>query len=149
MKIRYVHTNIISRDWRALADFYIKVFGCRELSPKRNLKGEWVDRLSAIENSHITGVHLLLPGWRDDGPTLEIFSYDANEDDGNRFINKEGYGHIAFAVEDVRRCLDQVITHGGSQVGELIDGYVEGVGLITLVYAQDPEGNIIEIQKWG
>ena len=25
---------------------------------------------------------------------------------------------------------------------------MEGVGNITLVYARDPEGNIIEIQKW-
>jgi lactoylglutathione lyase len=148
MKIRYVHTNIISKDWRSLANFYIEVFGCTELAPQRDLSGEWVDRLSAIKDAHISGVHLLLPGWGDDGPTLEIFSYDTNEHPESRLINTEGFGHIAFAVEDVRQCLDRVIAHGGSQVGKLIDGYVEGVGSITLVYARDPEGNIIEIQRW-
>jgi predicted enzyme related to lactoylglutathione lyase len=25
---RYVHTNLIARDWRALAGFYQRVFGC-------------------------------------------------------------------------------------------------------------------------
>ena len=28
MNIKYVHTNIISRDWRRLAQFYEDVFGC-------------------------------------------------------------------------------------------------------------------------
>jgi len=38
--------------------------------------------------------------------------------------------------------------NGGSVIGELIDAEIEGVGEITVVYATDPEGNIIEIQRW-
>jgi len=37
MNIRYVHTNLIAKDWRKLADFYIKVLGCKEKKPERNL----------------------------------------------------------------------------------------------------------------
>jgi len=33
-------------------------------------------------------------------------------------------------------------------VGQLVDAAIPGVGKITVVYAKDPEGNIIEIQKW-
>jgi predicted enzyme related to lactoylglutathione lyase len=30
---RYVHTNLIARDWRALAKFYTGVFGCEFVPP--------------------------------------------------------------------------------------------------------------------
>ena len=75
MSIKYVHTNIIADDWRALADFYIQVFGCKPVLPERDLSGSWLDSLTCIENSHITGIHLSLPGCGENGPTLEIFSY--------------------------------------------------------------------------
>jgi len=26
---RYVHTNVVARDWRKLAGFYTRVFGCK------------------------------------------------------------------------------------------------------------------------
>ena len=44
MSIRYIHTNIISRDWRGLVDFYEKVFDCRPVPPKRQQSGAWLDR---------------------------------------------------------------------------------------------------------
>jgi predicted enzyme related to lactoylglutathione lyase len=31
--MRYVHTNIVAEDWRRLADFYAKVFGCTPVPP--------------------------------------------------------------------------------------------------------------------
>jgi len=150
MNIRFAHVNLIARSWRSLADFYIAVFGCVEYGPIRNLKGEWVDRLSGLEHAHITGVHLALPGYAGgSAPTLEIFSYDEYQGVDEKPINGEGYGHIAFAVDDVAVCLHRLLDMGGSLVGEHVQGHVEGAGEISVVYARDPEGNIIEIQKWG
>ncbi len=31
--MRYIHTNIVAEDWRSLADFYVKVFGCTPIPP--------------------------------------------------------------------------------------------------------------------
>jgi predicted enzyme related to lactoylglutathione lyase len=31
MAFRYVHTNIIAKDWRRVSQFYQKVFRCRSL----------------------------------------------------------------------------------------------------------------------
>lgn len=149
MKIRFGHVNLISSSWRSLADFYIKVFGCVEKKPQRDLKGEWVDSLTNLKDAHIKGVHLLLPGFDDDGPTLEIFEYDENIRGGEKEINKEGFGHIAFAVDDVKKCVDLILSNGGSLVGEIIESYVEGVGNIAVAYCRDIENNIIEIQKWS
>lgn len=148
MYIKYVHTNLISKDWRNLARFYVEVFGCKYKYPERGLEGDWLDSLTSINNVQIQGIHLVLPGYDESGPTLEIFQYNSNEENANKKINTEGYGHIAFSVDDVDECLNRIIANGGSAVGETVNGEVSGVGKIHLVYAKDPEGNIIEIQTW-
>ena len=152
MKTKFSHVNLVSRDWRKLADFYIKVFDCRPKPPERNLSGKWLDKLTDLQDAHIQGIHLVLPGSDADGdsagPTLEIFQYDHNKTNTQKNINVEGFGHIAFAVENVEEKLQLLLEHGGSTVGEPIDTEIEGVGRISVVYAKDPEGNIIEIQKW-
>ena len=57
-------------------------------------------------------------------------------------------GHLAFEVEDVRTTLAHLLAAGGSTLGSVVEREIEGVGLITFVYACDPEGNIIELQSW-
>ncbi len=148
MKTKFSHVNIISSDWKKLADFYIRVFDCKPKLPERNLSGDWVDKLTDLSNARIKGMHLILPGYDTDGPTLEIFEYNANISNNGKNINLEGFGHIAFAVEDVEEKLNLLLDNGGSSVGQLIDAEIDGVGKISVVYAKDPEGNILEIQKW-
>lgn len=146
MDIRYVHTNLIAKDWRALAAFYTDVFGCTAVPPERNFSGEWVDNLTDICGVHIRGAHLKLPG---SDATLEIFAYEPEGLDGWRPINRPGFAHIGFHVGDVEGMLARVKAHGGQPVGEIVRHRVEGAGLLTVVYASDPEGNIIELQNWS
>jgi len=63
--------------------------------------------------------------------------------------NECGFGHIAFAVDNVDEALKAVLAAGGGAVGEIASAKIESVGLIRLVYARDPEGNIVELQKWS
>jgi catechol 2,3-dioxygenase-like lactoylglutathione lyase family enzyme len=63
--------------------------------------------------------------------------------------SKRRYGHIAFAVDDVVAARDAVLAAGGHALGDLVDGDVVGAGRITFVYVTDPEGNIIELQRWS
>ncbi len=148
MKVKFSHVNLISRNWRSLADFYVAVFDCKPKPPERDLSGLWLNKLTGLNKSQIKGIHLLLPGYDSDGPTLEIFEYNQNIKNYKKNINVEGFGHIAFAVENVEEKLKLLLKHGGSTVGELIEADITGVGRISVVYARDPEGNIIEIQKW-
>ncbi len=146
---RYVHTNIIARDWRRLASFYEEVFGCKRLLPERDLRGEWLNRLTGLTDTHLKGVHLRLPGYGESGPTLEIFEY-ANPAEGSpHLVNRPGLAHLAFAVEDVKAGLEAVVKAGGGPVGQIVSTEVEGVGTLTVVYVTDPEGNIIELQTWS
>jgi len=48
--VKCVHTNLVARDWKLLADLYIKVFGCLVKPPERNLKGDWLGRLTLLKN---------------------------------------------------------------------------------------------------
>jgi predicted enzyme related to lactoylglutathione lyase len=145
--MKYVHTNIIAEDWRRLADFYIRVFGCTPVPPERDLSGEWLERATGIEGAHIWGNHLRLPGHGENGPTLEIFQYDADHEHPVPLASRPGLGHIAFAVEDVEAVEDAVLEAGGGAVGEIVNVEIPGAGRIEFAYLTDPEGNIIEIQR--
>ena len=146
---KYVHTNLIAKDWKRLVRFYSDVFGCQPKGPERNMSGGWLDSVNAVPNAHLTGVHLRLPGYGDDGPTLEIFGYDQLIESELPAANRSGFAHIAFAVDNVDEALQAVIDAGGGAVGNIAATKVDGVGALRVVYARDPEGNIIELQKWS
>ncbi len=145
---KFVHTNLIAEDWRRLAQFYIDAFDCEPVPPERDLQGKWLDNATLVPDAHLTGIHLRLPGFGDDGPTLEIFSYNKILPRRQRMANFPGFAHIAFSVEDVRKARDRVFIAGGSEYGQLITEEIPEVGNITFVYVLDPEGNIIELQSW-
>ena len=145
--MRYVHTNIVAEDWRRLADFYTQVFGCTSVPPERDLSGEWLDRATGLEGAHIRGVHLRFPGHGEDGPTLEIFQYNADPERSPPQANLPGLGHLAFSVEDVDAVRDAVLGAGGGEVGEVVNVEIAGVGGPEFAYFMDPEGNIIEVQR--
>ena len=148
--MKYTHMNLVARDWRRLADFYVKVFGCTPVPPERDLSGEWLDKATSLHGAHIRGVHLRLPGHGEAGPTLEVFQYDEETEVETPAPNTPGYGHIAFAVEDIEATKGAVLSMGGRLVGEVVDVDLPGVGRLEFAYMRDPEGNIIEIQRlWG
>ncbi len=145
---RYVHTNIIAKDAERLIDFYKTVFHCKSIDQKRDLRGDWVDKLTGLNNTHISGEHLLLPGYGEHHPTLEIFSYDSMKESTGSEINQPGFAHIAFEVDDVAATLAEILNAGGSCVGDVVTAaYPNGMEAV-LVYARDPEGNIVELQSW-
>jgi predicted enzyme related to lactoylglutathione lyase len=148
MTIRYGHTNLVAHDWQKLAAFYIRVFQCEPLEPKRDLKGDWLERGTGVKNAHLRGQHLRLPGHGENGPTLEVFQYDEVVSQATPVANRAGFGHIAFAVDDVDDALRQVVAAGGAAYGAVVRRHVDGVGELTFTYARDPEGNLIELQSW-
>ncbi len=145
---RYVHTNIIANDVNKLIDFYKNVLHCKSISETRDISGAWVDGLTCLNGAHIVGEHLLLPGYGEDHPTLEIFSYDEMKERIPTEIDRPGIAHIAFEVDDVEATLSEIIKAGGSALGEIViseyPNNMEGL----FVYARDPEGNIVELQSW-
>jgi catechol 2,3-dioxygenase-like lactoylglutathione lyase family enzyme len=146
---RFVHTNLIARDWRTLAQFYTRVFGCEVVPPERNYAGGDLEAGTGVKGSTLRGVHLRLPGYGSGGPTLEIFTYSINANSTTPSVNRPGFAHIAFEVPSVREARRAVLDAGGAAVGEIVTLTTSAGSRVTWCYVADPEGNVIELQSWA
>ena len=145
---RYVHTNLIAHDVDRLVRFYEEVLGCERVPPARDQSGDWLERATRVPRAHLRGHHLRLPGHGPEGPTLEVFEYDEVLPQGTPAPNRAGFGHLAFSVADVERALASIVDAGGSALGAVVRVSVAGKGELCFTYARDPEGNIVELQRW-
>jgi catechol 2,3-dioxygenase-like lactoylglutathione lyase family enzyme len=146
---RYGHTNLIAKDWRALARFYQEVLGCVPVPPERHYRGAELERGTGVPGAEVHGVHLRLPGHGPEGPTLEIFTYSIPADRASTSVNRPGFGHIAFIVDDVASAREEVLRKGGRAIGDVVTLTAANGARVTWTYLTDPEGNVIELQCWS
>lgn len=149
MHAKYVHTNLIARDWKKLVKFYTDVFGCTLVPPERDYQGEELDAGTGLKGAHLTGAHLRLPGYKGTGPTLEIYNYNQLENGQTPAVNRPGFGHIAFEVNNVQEARTEVERTGGGIIGEIVTLTTKVGTKVTWCYMTDPEGNILELQSWS
>ena len=148
MEAKYVHTNLIARDWRRLARFYEEVLGCVPVPPARDYRGRNLEAATGLPGARLEGLHLRLPGYGEGGPTLEIFEYHPVGPSQEPQINRPGFAHIAFEVDDVKAARDEFLAAGGSEYGGLTTFETSEGKRVEMVYLRDPEGNIVELQRW-
>ena len=43
---------------------------------------------------------------------------------------------------------EELLRLGGRDIGQLVTLDIPGAGKLTVIYMTDPEGNIIELQRW-
>lgn len=146
--LRFVHVNLVARDWRRLARFYEEVFGCVPVPPERDYRGPALEAGTAVAGASLRGAHLRLPGGGEGSPTLEIFQYEPGIDHPPGPVNRTGFGHIAFSTKDVQHMRQRVVQHGGSTVGEVVALTTSDGRRVTWTYVRDPEGNVLELQSW-
>ena len=149
MQAKYVHTNLIAKDWRKLAQFYTNVFGCVFVPPERDYQGEALEAGTGLKGARMTGVHLRLPGHGDAGPTLEVFTYEPLVEGPTPAPNRTGLGHLAFEVSSVEAARREVEANGGNMLGEIVTLTTKIGTKVTWCYMTDPEGNLIELQSWA
>lgn len=87
--MRLSHFNIVARDVIQLAEFYRKVFGCRDLRPPRVLSGPAIDRGMGLTGVHIRSIWLFMPG--QDEVFLELFEFVSPDDHSIGYANTPGY----------------------------------------------------------
>jgi predicted enzyme related to lactoylglutathione lyase len=146
---KFAHVNLVARNWQALAHFYQTVFGCQIVPPERNYQGPTLEAGTGVPGASLRGTHLRLPGTGNRGPTLEIFQYSPSLEHSPGPVNRVGFGHIAFATDDVDRLRQRVLSNGGSTVGEVVTLATADGRHVRWVYVRDPEGNVLELQSWS
>ena len=116
--LKFIHVNIITTDWRKLCDFYNGVFGCTDTGKLKDHQGSYKEQVIGIPGVHVIGRHVLLPGFFESYPTLEIFTYSIP---GIEKPNKEtdkGINCIGFASSGIDEDAKTLISAGGSKVSE-------------------------------
>jgi YD repeat-containing protein len=146
---RFGHVNLIARDWRRLADFYVRVFGCVVVPPERDYRGADLEAGTGVPGAALRGVHVRLPGGGAEGPTLEIYQYEQELPALPPAANRPGFAHIAFSVPDVAVARVIVLAEGGGSVGEVVTLTTADGRRVTWTYITDPEGNLVELQSWS
>jgi catechol 2,3-dioxygenase-like lactoylglutathione lyase family enzyme len=147
--VRFGHVNVIATEWRRLAAFYTDVFGCELVPPERDISGPVLEAATGHGGAHLRGAHLRLPGLGSDGPTIEIYEYDDHLPHPEPSVPRPGWNHVAFQVPDVEATLDAVVASGGGRVGEVVTTHTADGRRVTWCYATDPEGNLVELQRWS
>jgi predicted enzyme related to lactoylglutathione lyase len=145
--VKFGHTNLIASNWKAISLFYQEQFGCTPVPPERDFKGRDLELGTAIPGAELRGEHLRLPGHGPEGPTLEIFNYNILQERPPVAVNRPGFGHIAFVVDDVRAAREVVLAAGGQPIGEVVTMTNAAGAKLTWVYVTDPEGNVLELQS--
>jgi len=132
-----------------MKEFYFHVFGCIPVREIQQLSGEWIEGITSVKDGEIKYVHLRFPGHGNNGPELELIEYINPTNEYEITPDTFGFGHISFGVENVHEALSEVIKAGGGSIGDVVTVKVPNRGLLTEVYATDPEGNIIELQSYA
>jgi len=149
LEARFGHVNLIAREWRSLAEWYVRLFGCEVVPPERDYAGPDLAAGTGVPGAALRGVHLRLPGHGPSGPTLEIYQFASMPDGLPPQVNRPGFQHIAFVVPSVAAARETVLAAGGAAVGSVVTlGTADG-RFVTWTYVTDPEGNIVELQSWS
>jgi catechol 2,3-dioxygenase-like lactoylglutathione lyase family enzyme len=146
---RFGHVNVIARDWRALADFYVRMLGCELVPPERDYRGDDLAAGTGVPGAALRGAHLRLPGHGPTGPTLEIYQFESMPDGLSPAANRPGFQHIAFVVPSVAEARAAILAAGGRAIGTVVTLQTADGRFVTWTYVTDPEDNIIELQSWS
>ena len=146
--MKFSHINLISKDWKKLAQFYIKVFNCKMILPQKNYSGNWLSGGTGLNNVKVQGAHLSLPGFDQNGPMLELLQYDKLLQSEKRSPNHTGIGNLSFRVESLEETIEKALQFGAEIQGKISSTHIEHIGQLSFIYLRDPEGNLIELQEY-
>ena len=143
-EVRIAHVSLTAQNAEQLAAFYRLVFGFEDHRPPQRMAGETVSRGNGLPDIGVQSFWLHLP----ESPQcfLEILQYDVAQERPVPAVNATGLGHIALVVADIRGTYSAILQHGGAKQGEITD-LGSSDRPILVVYARDPEGNILELEQ--
>ena len=143
---RLRHIAIVVNDLEMMIEFYTQFLDFK-IKRRYFINGEEFQKGIGIPNASANGAHLSIPNCDVD---LELLEFSGQTSKNTDFLLPDVYGfrHIAFAVNDLSECYNQLKSKGAKFISEpvMIKIPKELAG-IQFVYLKDPEGNIIELSQ--
>jgi glyoxylase I family protein len=143
---RLRHIAIVVNDLEKMIDYYTQFL---DFKVKRRylINNDEFQKGIGIPNASAKGAHLGSPNCEVELELLEFYGKTHKNTD---FLlpDVNGFRHIAFAVNDLASCYNQLKSKGAEFISEpvAIKNPKELAG-IQFVYLKDPEGNIIELSQ--
>ena len=120
-KVRFLHVNINSTDWKRTVKFYQESIGAVPTGIERNYDGDFIGSLTGVANAEVHGRHVALPGYSPGGPTFEIFTYNKPSTRGPPSLSDLGVVATEFLARDLKSSVAKIVAAGGAvdrQIGE-------------------------------
>jgi catechol 2,3-dioxygenase-like lactoylglutathione lyase family enzyme len=138
---RMDHVGVVVDDLAAAIDFFVALG--LEVTGRRSVEGEWVDRVIGLEGARSDLAFVQTP---DGHSRLELVEFHAPPYAGKRSLepsNAPGIRHLTFAVDDLDAVLSNIRDHGAELVGE-VQNYEN---VYKLCYVRGPAGIILELAE--
>lgn len=131
-KVRFLHVNIVTPDWKQSSGFYEKAFGGCQLGKLRNYEnGEISPLVGMTEPATIVGRHITLPTEAKYATTVEVFTYTTPSERKPASLTEPGILALIFAGDE--DAYAEILSAGATELPE-----EKGWKLLT-----DPDGNRI------
>jgi glyoxylase I family protein len=137
---------VVVDDLEKMIEFYTLLLDFK-VNKRYVISGEAFQKGIGIANAKAKGAHLGIPSSEVE---LELLQFSGKAQGKKAFLlpDVKGFRHIAFAVNDLEECYNQLKTKGANFISKpvTIKSPKELAG-IQFVYLKDPEGNIIELSR--
>lgn len=138
---RFEHVGVIVDDLEAVIAFFAGLGF--EVAPPMRIEEEWVDRILGLEGVRMEMVMVNAP---DGSGKLELtkFHHPAGPAAAPApEVNRLGFRHIAYIVEDLDRTIEGIRAKGLDTIGEI----VSYENIFRMCYVRGPEGLIVELAE--
>ena len=136
MTARYVHTNLVAKDWKRLAQFYIDVFGLKEIGK--------------VDSPNASGYYL-----SDGDVNMAILNFKNDKVAGVRGKEYSGIHHIGFQVESLEEMTERLASVGSEPMHEVNQALGVGMGghgghgsNVEVKY-EGPDGVMVDVSQTG
>ena len=130
------HHGLRVADVQLAGDFYCAALDGRWLARPALLTGAGAEQAVGLAGAQL---RIGIVGF--DAGAVELFAFSGAVPDWAREAAKGTIPHLALQVVDVAATLARVEAHGGCRVWPTIDRW----GAAHVIYAADPDGNVIEL----
>lgn len=135
-KTRFLHVNIITKDWEKCTAFYRSAFDGHRVGKPRDYEGSFIRNLAGMsEPVHVVGEHVSMPGYGVNCPTVEVFTYSVPSGQKPRTLSDTGILCLGFSADDMDAAVKAVTDAGGAVVSRN-----QQAALLT-----DVDGNLLRI----